>query len=628
MSQKSWATTHYGAPVNSEELRQKRLLVIDDDPLMLDLLRAALKSTLQVHVALGGEEGLEQARTEPQPDLILLDVSMPGMTGHEVCEALKADPATRDIPVIFSTAADHEEDETVGFALGAVDYITKPYRLPVVKARVRAHLETRHLYHQIRLHNLMLDAKVRERTRALEAEVRSRRQAEDRFTHQLYHHPLTGLPNRLLLQEEIRRLAAGAAQQPFALVLLSLAGFHEINNTLGYETGSQLLRQVAQRFNRCATELSGSLPIESGAEPHMVAVVAGVNFGLLLDARCAPEVLAATVQTLLDVLEQPFEFEGMSLSVGACAGIAVSPEHGTEPDTLLRHTHIAVEEASASDKHIVIYSDSINRYSARRLSLMGELRTAIQQDALQLAFQPQLDLGARRVVSVEALLRWQHPKLGFVRPDEFIPMAEQGGVIKPLTAWVLRAAVRQCRVFIDEGLDIGVSVNLSARNLREADLVEQVLELLREYEVPPARLMLEVTETAVMKSPDAALKILGQLQAAGVRSSIDDFGTGYSSLGYLKNLPVSEVKIDRSFVMEMMTDKDDQVIVQTIVSMGKNLGLHVVAEGVEDAASLEALRDMGCELAQGYHICKPQFPEQLIEWLRNSDYAPVSMALP
>ena len=583
---------------------------------MLALLQTVLSDMVKVIIAADGPTALEIARSRPQPDLILLDVSMPGMSGHDVCRQLKGDPLTRDIPVVFSTAASLDDDETIGFNLGAADYITKPFRIPVVRARVRAHLETRYLYQQVRSHNQLLDEKVRERTRALEDALRSRRQAEDRFVFQVYHDPLTAFPNRLLLQRRIHELRHDATGSQLALMLVSLSGFQEINNTLGYDNGSQLLRKVAHRLNEAASTLPGIVMIEPGERlPNCLAVLAGVNFGLLVNGWQDRQTLVEHGQWLLDALDSPFEFEGMSLSVSAQVGIAIAPERGCDPDQLLRHAHIAVEESVASDRCVAVYAEEIDHYSARRLSLMGELRAAIQRDDLELVYQPQLDLRNHRIVRLEALLRWRHPRLGQVPPDEFVPLAEQTGVIKPLTAWVLRVAIAQCRRLMDAGLDLGLSVNLSARNLREADLPGVIGELLAEFGVPGERLMLEVTETAMMQNAEAAMQVLTHLRAAGVRSSIDDFGSGYSSLGYLRRLPVSEVKIDRSFVSDMLENRDDGLIVQTIIDMGHNLGLQVVAEGVEDGSTLTRLRAMGCDLAQGYFISQPLPGSALLDWL-------------
>lgn len=593
-------------------IRHKRILVVDDDRLLLAFLETVLSDLANPVVADNGERALEIARTAPAPDLILLDIAMPGLDGHEVCRQLKADPRTSDIPVLFSTAAKEERDEAIGLALGAIDYITKPFRVPVLRARVNLHLQRRQLERQIRDYSQGLENRVRQRTRELEEEIKARVAAEKRLERQLFHDPLTELPNRLQLQRCMQEATERTA--PFAVLLVSLVNFHEVNNTLGYQSGSRLLRIVAQRIDACARQLPDVVPLDR--DDARAAVLSGVNFGLLFSGTQTERGLTAAAQILLDESDQPIEFEGMSISIGCVIGIALWPRHGDEADTVLRHAHVAVEEAAVADRRIMVYSETINRYSARRLSLMGELRNAIQQNALSLVFQPQLCLADDRIPVVEALLRWDHRLLGSIPPDEFVPLAEQSGIIRPLTQWVLEAAIRQCRDFMDAGLPVAVSVNLSARNLREADLAERILSLLEAYGVPPALLVLEVTETAVMQSPELAFRVLGQLQQAGVRSSIDDFGSGYTSLAYLRRLPVSELKIDRCFVQSMTRERSDALLTQTIIDMAHGLGLQVVAEGVEDTAMIDSLRSMGCDLVQGYYVSRPQPADRLVTWLR------------
>ncbi len=592
---------------------------------MLEWLDAAFRDVVHISTALGGRRGLDRAQ-QLRPDLIVLSEQLPDLDAATVLAELKRSPGTREIPVILAAPPTEDDaQEAVWLRRGAADYLHKPYRLAELETRITTHLRARQLEHQVQLHTQVIDERVQERTRALEAEIRQRREAEQRFAHHLYHDQVTGLPNRMLLQEQLQARTAQAQSEPFALAILVLRGFHEINHVLGYEVGSQLLHEVALRLDTAAGTLAAAMPIERrDGQTHYVASLSGVSFALLLRAGEDAESVGRAMQALLGVLDRSFEFDGIALTVGAHAGVVRCPADAEEPGLLLRNAHIAVEEAIVNDQRVTFYHDGINRYSARRLSLMSELKAAIEKDTLELAFQPQLHLRHGRIASVEALLRWQHPELGFVRPDEFIPLAEQGGAIKSLTSWVLRAAVRQCRAFMDLSLPLGVSVNLSARNLHEPDLAQQIMDLLRRYDVPPERLLLEVTETAVMKGPDAAMRALGDLNGEGVRSSIDDFGTGYSSLGYLRNLPVSEVKIDRTFVMEMQHNKDDRVIVQTIIDMGHNLGLQVVAEGVEEAYGLTALNDMGCDYAQGYYIARPMFGKNLIEWLAHAPYPVVA----
>ncbi len=587
---------------------------MDDEPLVIELLRCALDSTADIVVAEDGSNAIMLAHSAPLPDLILLDVGLPDIDGHEVCRQLKKSSVTEDIPIIFTTARDMSDDETQGFTVGAADYITKPLNLPITVARVRVHLESRRLHRQVKQHNEHLDQLVQARTRELETEMRHRQEMEKRFIHQVCHDSTTGLPNLSLLRRCITQHTTESSE-PFALVLIVITGFHEINNTLGHQHGNQLLAQVAMRLHEISRQIDNAVAIEKDSVNHKLARLEGVSFGLVLTGADHDNIFMH-VNRLLKVLDKPVEYQGMALSFGGVAGVTLSPDHGRDFNTLLRHTHIACEQAVHRPEHFAVYSEEMNPYNERRLSLMGELRSAILNNTLTLAFQPQCSLSDNAVLSAEALIRWQHPQLGFVPPDEFIPLAEQTGVIKSLTQWVLNEAIRQCVAFEKAGYPLIISVNLSARNLREADLVSDVLSLLEKYQLSPQRLVLEITETAVMENPQEALKILDELNYAGVCISIDDFGTGYSSLGYLRNLPSKELKVDRSFVMSMMQNRADMVLVQTVIDMARNLNLRVVAEGVEDSETLAMLRKMGCDAAQGYHLCRPTTPEALLSWLQ------------
>ncbi len=597
----------------TQEETKPRVLIVDDEPLVIELLRCALESIAQVIVAADGTNAIMMAHSAPLPDLILLDVGLPDIDGHEVCRQLKKSPTTADIPVIFTTARDMSHDESQGFAAGAVDYITKPLNLTITVARVRVHLESRRLHREIKQHNEHLDQLVQERTRELEAEMRHRQEMEKRFIHQACHDATTGLPNLSLLRRSITQHTT-ESPTPFAVALIAITGFHEINNTLGHQHGNQLLAQVAMRLQKVSQGIENAIAIEQDNVTHKLARVEGVCFGLLFSGSNHADI-TEHVEQLLKVLDKPVEYQGMTLNFGGVAGITVSPDHGRDFNTLLRHTHIACEQAQHLSTRLAFYADEMNPYNERRLSLMGELRSAISQNTLKLAFQPQVCLSDNSIVSTEALIRWQHPQLGFVPPDEFIPLAEQTGVIKSLTQWVLNEAIQQCMAFEEAGHPLIVSINLSARNLREADLVDTIGSLLSKYQLPAHRLILEITETAVMENPQEALKVLEALNESGVCISIDDFGTGYSSLGYLRNLPAKELKVDRSFIMNMTKNRADMVLVQTVIDMARNLDLRVVAEGVEDSDTLAMLNHMGCDAAQGYHLCRPIPPEELRAWL-------------
>ena len=306
---------------------------------------------------------------------------------------------------------------------------------------------------------------------------------------------------------------------------------------------------------------------------------------------------------------------GHSVSVGASIGIAVYDEHGADVKTLLRHADLAMYSAKRSGTGYAVYSCEDDARDPERLMLIGELRAAIEQNELVLHYQPKINLRTRSCDRVEALVRWNHPQRGLIPPDQFIPLAEQTGLIKPLTRWVLGAAIRQCRAWRDNGLDIAVGVNLSMRNLHDPELVGLVSQLLSSNDVLPSALKVEVTESALMTDPQRALDSMAKLRAIGVEEAIDDFGTGHASLSYLKQMPVREIKLDRSFVRDMRTDRNDYMIVRSTIELAHDLGLRVIAEGVEDRATLDLLAELGCDLAQGYYMSRPLPERDLRHWL-------------
>jgi EAL domain-containing protein (putative c-di-GMP-specific phosphodiesterase class I) len=306
----------------------------------------------------------------------------------------------------------------------------------------------------------------------------------------------------------------------------------------------------------------------------------------------------------------------LPVEIGASIGIAVAPEHGEEGETLLRRVDLAMQAAKRAGESPVVYSTACDPYDPHRLVVLGELRRAIENDHLVLHYQPKVDLKDGRVLGAEALVRWRHPKQGLVSPDRFIGLAEQGGLIKALTGWVLDRAVTDCRAWERDGRTLSVAVNLSARNLQDAQLADYITQLLASHGLPADRLELELTESAVLADPRRAAETLERLDQSGVALAIDDFGTGYSSLAYLRKLPVSQLKIDKSFVMAMVRNHEDSMIVRSTSDLGHNLGLQVVAEGVEDKPTWDMLGEFGCDAAQGYYMARPMPGPELSAWLR------------
>lgn len=456
-------------------------------------------------------------------------------------------------------------------------------------------------------------------------EEKERQRIEEKMLHQSMHSPVTDLPNRVLFSCSIDDLIErhDPDEYSFAVVLIHLKRFHEINKTLGHQNADELLKIIAEKINQYAMELTQVIAIDSkNNHKSYAANIEGVTFAILLRSLNRDSV-QMSFETLNRQMLEPVEYKGMSLDVGATLGVAFYPEHGNSSNSLLRHAHIAVDMAENNENLIAIYSKEMNPYSARRLTLMGELRKAIEDSSLELYYQPQVCLATNSVYGVEALLRWNHPNLGFIPPDEFIPLAEQTGIIKNLTKWVVNQALAYIASLRNDNIELCVSVNISALNLQERGFDLSIQELLQRYQLPADNLLLEVTETSVMQDTVRCFNMLKKLDQLGVKLSVDDFGTGHSSLAYIKRLPVQEIKIDRSFVMEMDTNPDDEIIVKTTINMCHSLKYKVVAEGVESREICGALKAMGCDYIQGYYISKPISGTELKEWLQNRTWEPL-----
>ena len=418
------------------------------------------------------------------------------------------------------------------------------------------------------------------------------------------HDQLTGLPNRSLVQDRLQQalFAAERDRHSVAVMIVDLDGFKEVNDTLGHAAGDQLLKQVAARFTADLRHTD------------TVGRMGGDEFALVLphvDAENAVQV----ARSLLTALEADFEIEGTRFSVSASIGMALFPEHGRDAAALLKGANIAMYSAKHLHFGYALFEATAALPPAGRLSLPGDLRQALANREFELHYQPKVDLDSGRIYGVEALARWTHPQRGPVAPEEFVGVMEQTGLIRPFTLWAIEHAMRQCVAWQAEGLDLSVAVNLSMQSLLDPQFPEQLLERLGQCVLPQPRLVLEITESVFLREHAKVRQVLTLLRSHGVLFSIDDFGTGHSSLSRLRRLPVSELKIDRSFVKDMKNNRDDMVIVSSTVDLARNLGLGVIAEGVEDARTLELLQSMGCRHVQGHYISPPLPAEDFARFL-------------
>ncbi|MCP5380838.1 MAG: EAL domain-containing protein [Kordiimonadaceae bacterium] len=432
---------------------------------------------------------------------------------------------------------------------------------------------------------------------------------EEKIMYQAEHDLETGLPNRNNVDKYLQILFNNQADtgQTFSVLQISIDSFDEVRNTLGYDTARELLRKIGIRL------------LQKANSNNFVARLSSANFCFVFEGGNSINSFSLA-REIMAIFDDPVMVHNFTIDTNVSIGISCSPEHAQTADLLLQRASIATLHAKDDMNRICIYDKKIDGYDADRLSLMGDFRKSLEEGDVKFYYQPKIDVKFGYITHVEALVRWIHPERGFIPPDDFITMAEQTGHIHHLTLWGLDAAIAQCREWITKNIDLKMAINLSARDLSNRKLPEIIIKLLEKYSVPRTRLVLEVTENAIMQDPELALGVLNDLYQHGLLLSIDDYGTGYSSMSYLKKLPVKELKIDKSFVLELAKNKEDEILVRSTIDLGHNLGLKVTAEGVEDEESMEILRQLGCDLVQGFFISKPLPIADLYDFIENSPY--------
>ncbi len=435
---------------------------------------------------------------------------------------------------------------------------------------------------------------------------------EKETTYAATHDRLTNLPTRALFYDRVERaiiVALDAEKEPprLSILLIEIENFKDIYEALGRNSGDLILKQISTRLQGVTLERDD------------IAKIDGNVFGVFLSAQSDSGRRAEEfARQILKTMESPFIVEGLPVTIHSDVGIVHFPEHGNDVDTLVQRAGIALRIAQKSTKGYATYSSSFDNQTPLRLTLISELRQAIERDSLELFYQPQVSIKTGEVCGVEALLRWNHPTYGFVPPDEFVPMAERNRMINSLTQWVLKRAFRECANWHKQGMPIKVSVNLSTKDLHNPELPDLISGVAVASGIKPEWVRLEITESSVMSDPDSALRIIQRLHDMDYQFSIDDFGTGYSSLAYLKKLPLTEIKIDKAFVMDMLTSENDAAIVKATINLGHNLGLNVTAEGVENKEIMNRLMEYGCDVAQGYFLSKPVSVQNFNQWVSNS----------
>ena len=563
-----------------ERLRDAVVMMVDDEPITIEVTQVYLEEAGYSRFVSTDDprRTLDLIRSE-RPDLLLLDVIMPEIDGFEILRAMEEADLLEEVPTIVLTSSTDAETKLRALELGATDFLSKPVDPSELVLRVRNTLAAKAY--------------------------------RDRLAH---YDLLTGLPNR---QNFVNRLDwalrhALRQKQTGAVLHVDIDGFKQINDALGPEHADELLREIAERIGNCVrgTDTLGRAENE-GRQPSL-SRLAGDEFVVLLPVIAHTSNAAHVAQRILDEIAEPISLAGQELQITCCIGISTYPENGKDVNSIVANASAAMHQAKRLQKNSYqYYSSEFNAGALKKLTLAAELRKAIENDELSLFYQPKLSVGNGRLCGAEALVRWQHPQRGLVSPGEFIPVAEETGLIVPLGEYVLQAACAQLTAWNRAGLHIPrVSVNVSSEQFRQGSLARTLEQILTGTGTDASQLVVEITEGVIMENADANIEVLKAMKSMGVRLSMDDFGTGYSSLSYLNRFPIDELKIDRSFVAEVAQPGDYSAIVAAIIAMAHSMGLIVVAEGVEYQHQLQFLRSQGCDEYQGFMISKPVPPEE------------------
>lgn len=580
------------------ELQKESILIIDDEAMVRNVLCELLCDKYACTSAENAQDALTIIQEKPF-NLIISDIDLGTTNGIELIpQILENSP---DTVVVMISGKQTIESAIDAMRVGAFDYIKKPFDLDHVEIAVRRALDHYYLLTAKRKYENHLEELVKQRT--------------DELHYLAYHDALTDLPNRILFEDRLFQafVQARQNQQKLAVLFLSLDRFKMISDTLGHISGFKLLQEVAERLKKCAGENS------------TIARFEGDEFAILLtQVKTAKEIVEIAEKVIKNV-SFPFNIDQNQLFTTASIGVGFFPEDGDDIQTLLRNTGVALTRAKEQGgNNYQFFTPEMNLSVLKRVSLENDLRFALERNEFEVYFQPKINIITRQIVGMEALVRWNHPKSGIVSPIDFIPLAEETGLIVPLGEWVLRNACEQNKKWQNDGFKtIPMSVNVSPRQLEAPNLSEMIVNILAETEMDAHFLELEVTESSIMNNPEAAVKTLTNLKKIGVKISIDDFGTGYSSLSYLKHLPIDVLKIDRAFVQDLASNADDAALVMTIITLAHQLRLKVVAEGVETEDQLRYLHLLKCDEWQGYLYSKPVSANEFAELLTDENQTTV-----
>jgi diguanylate cyclase (GGDEF)-like protein len=599
---------------------KKDILIIDDMADNLRVLSSILtREGYNVRKALNWQMALTATQTV-LPDLILLDIMMPEVDGYEICQTLKAWELTADIPVIFISALDDVFDKVKAFKVGGVDYITKPFEFQEVLVRVQNQLALRSARLEILKLNVELEHRVKQRTEELEKalqklqqEINSRQKLQSQLLDIALHDSLTGLPNRVLFIRRLENALNRAKQEPsyqFAVLFLDCDRFKVVNDSLGHLVGDELLIAISRRLQACL------IPIDT------LARLGGDEFGILLENITDISIAIQVAERIMQQLSLAFQLSRYEVFMNASIGISWGNKDYERPEYLLRDADTAMYRAKAQGRaKYHVFNPAMHQEAIQLLELENDLRRAVERQEFLVYYQPIVSLNTGRISGFEALVRWQHPSRGLVSPTEFIPVAEETGLINAINTWVLQSACHQLSIWQHHPVTpepLTMSVNLSARLFLQPNLVEQIDQIIYEKKINPAYLELEITESVIMENTQAIKIILQQLKQRKIKLIMDDFGTGYSSLSYLHSFPLNALKIDKSFVKRMQENKENMGLVPAMIGIANSMGMSAIAEGVETQEQLALLRSLNCNFAQGYLFSQPVEQQLVLQLLASA----------
>ncbi|MFK7733810.1 MAG: putative bifunctional diguanylate cyclase/phosphodiesterase [Pseudomonadales bacterium] len=550
------------------------ILMVDDESINMEVIRIFLQDAGYSNFVLE-DQSTRAMHTliESRPDVVLLDLNMPEVSGIEILTEIRNDQALKHLPVIILTSATDADTKMKALELGATDFLAKPVDASELALRLRNTLAAKAYQDQLANYDA-----------------------------------LTGLPNRGLFNDRVEIALKLAARNESSLAVLNIkiGRFSEVKDTLGQSAGDSVMKEISVRLNDCVRD-SDSVTAEVDDSSQQLARISSDEFMLLLPNLRRTEDAAVVAERLVSSLSATITIDAAEVAIGACVGIAAYPNDGDDAGVLFRNAASAASFAEQTQGiSYQFYSEEFNRQSQRRLQVEGQLRRALERNEFTLNYQPKVYVQTGKMYGVEALIRWNNVELGFVSPVEFIPIAENAGLIPAIGEWVLREACHQQRKWQLAGFgNINVAINVSVQQFHESGLPELIGSIIEESGADTERLTLEVTESVLAGDVEESIRVLKELKALGPKLSIDDFGTGYSSLSYLKQFPIDELKIDRSFIIEVESDHRDEAIVSTIIFLAHALGLKTVAEGIEEEGQLRVLRDKNCDVYQGYYYAKP-----------------------